>query len=148
MLVAGQQLGLHLAHHDALTDLANRALLRDRLKADFAAERSLAVLYLDLDRFKAVNDTLGHNIGDGLLRAVAERLKAALRGGDLVARLGGDEFAVLHYSNDLRTTSAAIAKRVGDALNAPFDVEGHSLSIGTSIGIALAPNDGGRQKRS
>ncbi|MDX2203414.1 MAG: EAL domain-containing protein [Hyphomicrobiaceae bacterium] len=133
----------HLAHHDALTDLANRALLRDRLRDDFAAQRSLAVLYLDLDRFKAVNDTLGHNVGDSLLRAVAERLRSSLREGDLVARLGGDEFAIVHCSGDLRTTATAIASRVVAALNAPFDVDGHTLSIGTSIGIAIAPADGG-----
>ncbi|RTL59697.1 MAG: EAL domain-containing protein [Hyphomicrobiales bacterium] len=132
----------HLAHHDALTDLPNRALLRKHLEASCASRSPLGVLYLDLDRFKPVNDTLGHAVGDKLLRAVAERLKSCLRDGDLVARLGGDEFAVLVYGTELHVAATAISRRIITALNTPFDIDGHVLSIGTSIGIAIAPNDG------
>ncbi len=132
----------HLAHHDALTDIANRVLLRQRLDIDLAAGKPLAVLYLDLDRFKVVNDTLGHSVGDGLLQEVARRLTSSLRAQDMVARLGGDEFAILHYSDDLRVSAKAIAERIAGTLARPFDVAGHVLSIGTSVGIAIAPEDG------
>jgi len=136
----------HLAHHDALTDLPNRALLRQRMEEAAAGsrrgERSLAVLMLDLDRFKEVNDTLGHAFGDALLKSVAERLKSCVREGDTVARLGGDEFAVLQLVTDPAREAEALANRIIEKISAPYDLDGHQALIGTSIGIALAPTDG------
>jgi diguanylate cyclase (GGDEF)-like protein len=136
----------HLAHYDALTDLPNRALLRERLEqaltGDRREDRSLAVMMLDLDRFKEVNDTLGHGAGDILLKAVAERLLSCVRETDTVARLGGDEFAIVHSVNDGATDAAALANRIIECLSATFDLDGNQASIGTSVGIALAPADG------
>jgi diguanylate cyclase (GGDEF)-like protein len=134
-----------LAHHDVLTGLPNRALFNDRVQQALALlgrGTHCALLCLDLDRFKPVNDTLGHPIGDVLLRQVAERLQASVREGDTVARLGGDEFAVLQIN--LRDPSEAdrLATRIINTLGAAFEVEGHRISIGASIGIAVAPNDG------
>jgi diguanylate cyclase (GGDEF)-like protein len=136
----------HLAHHDVLTDLANRALLRERMEHAIAAMRQggrrLAVLMLDLDRFKEVNDTLGHTVGDALLKAVTQRLRSCVRGSDTIARLGGDEFAIVQRSADPTSDSAALANRILDVVCEPVDIDGHNLVIGTSIGIAIAPDDG------
>lgn len=136
----------HLAHHDVLTDLPNRALLRERLEQAATAMhqggRPFAVLVLDLDRFKEVNDTLGHPIGDLLLKSVTQRLKSCVSDGDTIARLGGDEFAIVHRSMDVGSKSIDLARRIQDALEAPFDLDGHHAVIGTSIGIAIAPTDG------
>jgi diguanylate cyclase (GGDEF)-like protein/PAS domain S-box-containing protein len=136
----------HLAHHDVLTDLPNRALLRERLEHATAAMRQggrcIAVLMLDLDRFKEVNDTLGHQIGDALLKTVTQRLRGCVRASDTIARLGGDEFAIVQRSADPATDSAALANRILDVICAPVDIDGHNLVIGTSIGIAIAPEDG------
>ena len=132
----------HLAHHDPLTGVANRALLRQRLGENLEANLAFAVLYLDLDRFKSINDTMGHGVGDELLRAVAERLRNRVRQPDMVARLGGDEFAVLHFGDNLQASATMVAGRLIDTLSAPFELEGRSLTIGVSIGIALAPHDG------
>ena len=136
----------HLAHHDVLTDLPNRALLRKRLEEAVAAMRQggrpLAVLMLDLDRFKEVNDTLGHPIGDALLKAATQRLRKCVRETDTIARLGGDEFAIVQRTADTATESASIAKRIQEAIKAPFDLAGHHVAVGTSIGIAIAPGDG------
>jgi diguanylate cyclase (GGDEF)-like protein len=136
----------HLAHHDALTDLPNRTLLRERLEQALTGERqedrTLSVLMLDLDRFKEVNDTLGHGAGDALLKAVAERLLSCVRETDTVARLGGDEFAVVHSVKDGATDAAALAARIIERLSETFDLDGNQASIGTSIGITLAPADG------
>jgi diguanylate cyclase (GGDEF)-like protein len=136
----------YMAHHDALTDLPNRALLCERIAHAFAQahrhDEAFAVLYLDLDRFKSVNDTLGHPIGDGLLKAVAQRLRECTRETDLVARLGGDEFAILQVGLATPRDAADLAARVSDVLSAPYEIEGHSVIIGTSIGIARAPQDG------
>jgi diguanylate cyclase (GGDEF)-like protein len=136
----------HLAHHDVLTDLPNRALLRERLEHATAAMRQggrrLAVLMLDLDRFKEVNDTLGHAVGDALLKAVTQRLRSCVRGSDTIARLGGDEFAIVQRSADPASDSAALANRLLDVVCEPIDIDGHNLVIGTSIGIAIAPDDG------
>jgi diguanylate cyclase (GGDEF)-like protein len=132
----------YLAHHDMLTGLANRALFRDHLRhafTDAASSKGFALLCLDLDRFKAVNDTYGHPVGDGLLFAVADRLRAAVRGGDLVARLGGDEFVILQLNVSEQSETTALAHRVVEAIGQPFMIEGHRLSIGVSIGIAMAP---------
>jgi diguanylate cyclase (GGDEF)-like protein/PAS domain S-box-containing protein len=134
------------AYHDALTGLPNRLLFRDRLTIALAhAKRQqtpLAVMFLDLDRFKLVNDTLGHSLGDDLLRVVAARLRSVLREGDTVARMGGDEFTVL--LGDLKNADDAvkIAQKLLDTVAHPLAVEGHELYITTSIGIALYPNDG------
>ena len=134
-----------LAMHDALTGLPNRILFNDRLQnglAQLDRGRPFAVLCLDLDRFKAVNDTLGHPIGDVLLRQVADRICACVREGDTVARLGGDEFAVVALDIATRSGAGLTADRIVHSLSQPFDLSGHSVCIGCSIGIAMAPEDG------
>jgi diguanylate cyclase (GGDEF)-like protein len=136
----------HLALHDALTDLPNRALLRERLERPVAGTRQgdgrLAVLMLDLDRFKEVNDTLGHPIGDALLKIVAQRLRSCVRDSDTVGRLGGDEFCILQSALDPAAEAATLANRVLGSISEQFELDGHHLSIGTSIGIAVAPDHG------
>jgi diguanylate cyclase (GGDEF)-like protein len=136
----------YMAHHDPLTDLPNRALLRERLEQGVqracTAGYQIAVLMLDLDRFKEINDTLGHPIGDALLRAVAERLRGCVGNTDTVARLGGDEFCVLQEILDQPTETTALAEKILTALTAPFVLDDHHVVIGTSIGIAVAPADG------
>jgi diguanylate cyclase (GGDEF)-like protein len=135
----------HMAHHDALTGLPNRVLFRDKLSEAVAKSRKgegCAVLYLDLDHFKAVNDTLGHPVGDLLLQKVTKRLKAQIREMDMVARLGGDEFAVVQSSVDQPQDATALATRLIDVLGAPYQLDGQQVLIGTSIGIALVPADG------
>ncbi|WP_246696762.1 bifunctional diguanylate cyclase/phosphodiesterase [Methylobacterium planeticum] len=135
-----------LAHHDTLTGLANRHQFNEALALRFASRRgedaTFALLMLDLDRFKIVNDTLGHAMGDELLRRVANRLLRALRDGDLVARLGGDEFAILKAGGTDLPAIQAVAERIIDILARPFLIDGHILNVGASIGIALAPGDG------
>ena len=129
----------YLAHHDSLTRLPNRGRLLDHLASlsgDPGHPYSGALLYLDLDRFKPVNDTLGHAAGDALLRAVAQRLRGLLRATDLVARLGGDEFCIVQDTASLEAASR-LAQRVIDTLSAPYDIEGQPLEIGVSIGITL-----------
>ena len=136
---------IHMAHHDALTDLPNRALLQERLEQGLtrvARGESLAVLCLDLDDFKTVNDTLGHPIGDVLLKMVAERLCRCVRETDTVARFGGDEFAILQVATDLSTDVTALARRIVETIQAPYELGCHRVNVGISIGIALAPNDG------
>ena len=133
-----------LAHHDALTGLANRAALTQKIDEAAARQRRrgepFSVLLLDLDRFKQVNDTLGHPAGDILLTKVAARLKSLLRETDVLARLGGDEFAIIQAGEpNQREAAKALADRVIEVLGKPFDIEGGDISIGTSIGIALAP---------
>jgi diguanylate cyclase (GGDEF)-like protein len=135
----------HMAHHDALTGLANRALLREQLDAALARLRrgqQLAVLYLDLDHFKSINDTLGHAIGDALLIAVADRLCGCLRETDTLARLGGDEFAILQIGIEQPADAALLARRLRETVTTPHDVDGHHILADVSIGIALAPRDG------
>jgi diguanylate cyclase (GGDEF)-like protein len=134
----------HMALHDALTGLANRVLFHSRLGEAIGRSKigeRFAVLYLDLDHFKAVNDTLGHPVGDALLREVTQRLKKAVRAFDTVARLGGDEFAIVQ-AIDQPADSTALALRLIEALSAPYDINGSRVIIGTSIGIALVPEDG------
>jgi diguanylate cyclase (GGDEF)-like protein len=134
-----------MARHDALTDLPNRVLFRERLMDALAATRrggTLALLYLDLDRFKGVNDTLGHHMGDELLKLVAERLRACVRETDTVARVGGDEFAIIQTGVERPIDTAALARRIGEAVRAPYDLAGHAVIIDTSIGIAMGPTDG------
>jgi diguanylate cyclase (GGDEF)-like protein len=135
----------HLARHDALTGLPNRLLFRERLDEAVARARrgdGFALLLIDLDRFKEVNDTLGHPVGDTLLRAVTGRLQHALRETDTLARLGGDEFAVIQAGVPEPEAAAALARRLVETLGTPFDLNGQQVCIGTSIGIAMAPADG------
>ncbi len=138
---------IHMARHDSLTGLANRAVLLERINDALMRQRrcgeAFTILMLDLDRFKGVNDTLGHHIGDELLKEAARRLRSSLRETDTLARLGGDEFAIVQIGEgNQREAAIALAVRVIDNMNEPFEIEGHKLSIGTSIGIALAPEDG------
>jgi diguanylate cyclase (GGDEF)-like protein/PAS domain S-box-containing protein len=136
----------HMAHHDALTDLPNRLLFHERLGEALLRVRRdremLAVLSVDLDRFKRVNDTLGHPTGDKLLVAVADRLRTCLRGYDMAARFGGDEFVVLQIGIAGPHEASALAERIVTLLSEPYDIEGHQVEIGASVGIALAPADG------
>jgi diguanylate cyclase (GGDEF)-like protein len=135
----------HLAHHDTLTGLPNRLLFRERMDNAIARARrgkGFAVLCLDLDRFKEVNDALGHPVGDALLCAVADRLRAGLRETDTLARLGGDEFAVIQSSANQPCEATALARRLVEAVSAPFHIGSHQISVGTSIGAAVAPDDG------
>jgi diguanylate cyclase (GGDEF)-like protein len=133
-----------LAHYDTLTELPNRAHFNEVLDQALTLTKrngELALLYLDLDHFKRVNDTLGHLVGDNLLKEVAARLRGCVRETDVVARLGGDEFAVLQTSLEEPTDAVALASRIDKALTAPFDLNGHRAVIGVSIGIARAPDD-------
>jgi diguanylate cyclase (GGDEF)-like protein len=135
----------HMAHHDALTGLANRVLLHEKLDAALARLRrgqQLAVLYLDLDHFKSINDTLGHAIGDALLIAVADRLRGCLRETDTLARLGGDEFAILQIGIEQPADAALLAQRLRETVTTPHDIDGHHILADVSIGISLAPRDG------
>jgi diguanylate cyclase (GGDEF)-like protein/PAS domain S-box-containing protein len=134
----------HMAHHDALTGLANRVRFHDRLKEALggcARGASLAVICLDLDHFKSVNDTLGHSFGDELLKQVAKRLRACVPEDDLVARLGGDEFAVIQSSIRHPTEAALLVQRIGAAIKQPFEIGEHQVDIDVSIGISMAPTD-------
>lgn len=134
----------YMAHHDALTDLANRTLFSERLQFALARVRrgdSFALLCLDLDRFKAVNDTLGHNCGDALLREVGIRLRGCVRDTDTIARLGGDEFAVIQVPAFEPAEAAALAGRIRTALSTPYNILGHHVVIDVSIGISM-PVDG------
>ncbi|MFT4438716.1 putative bifunctional diguanylate cyclase/phosphodiesterase [Caballeronia sp. 15715] len=134
----------HMGTHDALTDLPNRALLRQRIDETMASgdQARCVLLYIDLDRFKNVNDTLGHAVGDALLQHVAERLTQKLPNGALVARIGGDEFAVLVRNGVGRGDIAMLAEQLINGVSDPYMVEGHAIVIGTSIGIAIAPEHG------
>lgn len=135
----------HLAHHDPLTDLPNRLLFTDRAEQALASaqahKRGCALLLLDLDHFKIINDSLGHNVGDQLLKSVGERLQGLFGPGVTLARLGGDEFAVLAESCPQLVQAAALAQRILDAMKEPFIFDGHQLFISASIGISLFPSD-------
>ena len=136
----------HLAHHDALTDLPNRLQLMNALEhallhADRQQQR-VALLFIDLDRFKAVNDSLGHAAGDRLLIEVARRLRAAVRAEDLVARLAGDEFVVLLEGLRERAEAAEVARKILQALPQPLTIGSHTLTPAASVGIAVYPEDG------
>jgi len=129
-----------MAQHDPLTDLPNRALLRERVDAAIAAEEVFAVMLVDLDHFKLANDSFGHAVGDALLCAVSRRLCAVMRDSDTVARLGGDEFAVLMSAPCTPEDADRYATKLIQALAAPFEVAGRQLQVGGSIGISLASN--------
>ena len=135
----------HLAHHDPLTELPNRLLFTDRAEQALASaqlhKRGCALLLLDLDHFKIINDSLGHNVGDQLLKLVGERLNTLFGPGVTLARLGGDEFAVLAESCSQVMQAAALAQRMLDVMKQPFIFDGHQLFISASIGISLFPND-------
>jgi diguanylate cyclase (GGDEF)-like protein/PAS domain S-box-containing protein len=132
----------HMAHHDNLTSLPNRILFRQRLSEALRTagqiQRQTAALCLDLDNFKNVNDALGHQIGDELLRSVAKRLRNALRDQDTLARIGGDEFAIVLPSVASNEEASIVAQRLIEAIRPPVNVEGHNLSVGLSVGIALS----------
>jgi len=136
----------HLAFHDVLTDLPNRSLLIERIERQIAMvgreQRELAILFLDLDGFKSVNDRLGHHVGDDLLRMVAQKLQSLVRHADTVARLGGDEFVILLDNPANRDEVAQIAKRVVAVVNEPMELSGEATRVGVSIGIAMFPADG------
>ena len=134
----------HMALHDGLTDLANRHLFDEQIASSFkqlARRQKFALLCLDLDRFKNVNDTLGHPVGDKLLQQVGARLRLCAREYDSIARLGGDEFAILQRGVAEPAEAKALSERIVDAIGKPFDLDGHQVVIGVSIGIALAPTD-------
>jgi diguanylate cyclase (GGDEF)-like protein len=135
-----------MAHYDGLTGLPNRRMFHDRLEQALRrarrARRPVAVLFLDLDRFKPVNDTLGHHVGDGVLRQVSARLAAVLRQEDTLARLGGDEFTVILETLADRTEAAVVAERMLECLQPPFDLDGQEVVLGGSVGISIHPGDG------
>ena len=135
----------HLAHYDALTDLPNRTLFHERLKRELshaAPDRQLAVLYIDIDEFKSVNNSLGHMIGDELLKSVAASLAGCARKSDFVARLGGDEFAIVQTGIDDTDDVMMLVSRIFEAIRSPYQCLGHQVTTDASIGIALAPRDG------
>ncbi len=135
----------HMAHYDALTELPNRVLFREQLERELEKVEhgeQFAVLYIDIDEFKSVNDTLGHPIGDELLKSVAARLRACVGTGDFIARLGGDEFAVVQTAISDQNEVKDLVTRIYLAIREPFECQGHQLVTDASIGIALAPQDG------
>lgn len=136
---------LHLAYHDALTDLPNRRLFEDRLTVALAQahrkKQMAAVMCLDLDRFKVVNDTMGHAMGDQLLQSVAERLTGLMRDSDTVARMGGDEFTLLLPDVARAEDTVEVAERTLEALRQPWVLNGYEFCVTVSIGIAMCPND-------
>jgi diguanylate cyclase (GGDEF)-like protein len=135
----------HLARHDGLTDLPNRMQFRERMEQAehlVASGHLIAVLFIDLDHFKSVNDLYGHGVGDAVLKQVSQRLLAASRESDTVARLGGDEFAVLLTAIGSPQDAATLASRIVRAMSVPFHVHGQEIILGASVGIAVAPDDG------
>jgi diguanylate cyclase (GGDEF)-like protein len=135
----------HMAHYDALTDLPNRVLMRGHLErrvAELAQGNPFAILYIDVDEFKGVNDSLGHEVGDELLRQVANRLRACVSGNDLVARLGGDEFAIIKAGTSDEAELTALAEEILNTLRIPVDCKGQEIATDASIGIAIAPDHG------
>ena len=135
----------HMAQHDGLTDLPNRALLRECLEQELKRVKrgeSLAVLCLDLDHFKSINDTLGHPIGDELLKLVADRLRSCTREPDTIARLGGDEFAIIMTQMHEPGDAAVLSRRIRESIIKPYQVDGHQIVTDISIGISIAPFDG------
>jgi len=135
----------HMAHYDALTDLPNRILFREQIEGELrkiSRGEQFALLYIDIDEFKSINDSLGHHVGDELLKTVAARLRGCMRETDLVARIGGDEFAVIQTSVGSVADVVEFVTRIHDAIRQPYQCLGHQLSTDASIGVALAPQDG------
>ena len=135
----------HLAHYDPLTDLPNRVLFREQIERELqkvSRGEQFALLYIDVDEFKGINDSLGHHVGDELLKAVAGRIKGCIRETDLIARLGGDEFAVIQSGVKGVDDVLEFVKRLHEAIRQPYQCLGHHLSSDASIGIAMAPQDG------
>jgi diguanylate cyclase (GGDEF)-like protein len=133
-----------LAHYDALTGLCNRSRFQEELKhieTRMKRGECFALFCLDLDRFKEVNDSLGHPVGDLLLMAVASRLRDCVRESDIVARLGGDEFAILQIGACLPTDATVLASRLIESISIPYELMSHQVTVGASVGIALAPDD-------
>jgi diguanylate cyclase (GGDEF)-like protein len=141
----------YMAHHDALTDLANRVLLNQRLEHALGArihrEEIVAVHHIDLDQFKAVNDTFGHPAGDKLLKMVADRLRGLVRASDTIARMGGDEFVIVQAPIKDPAEATSLAEQIIRSISEPFDIDGHQAMIGASVGIAVGPGDGLRPDR-
>jgi diguanylate cyclase (GGDEF)-like protein len=136
---------IHIAHHDVLTDLPNRMFFHEELRRalrDASEARPIALVFLDLDRFKEVNDSLGHAAGDQLLRLVAARLRDLARDGGMIARLGGDEFAILQTKFEHPGQVRELAERLVAAVGEAYEIEGSIVSVGVSVGVALAPFDG------
>jgi diguanylate cyclase (GGDEF)-like protein len=135
-----------MAHRDSLTGLPNLGLGQDRLSGAIAMARrnstKTALMFIDLDDFKSVNDTLGHNAGDQVLKEVSARLTSCVREADTVARIGGDEFIIILTTIDHKEGTERVAHKVIDAVNAPFKLQEHHVSIGASIGIAIYPDHG------
>ena len=135
----------YLAQYDHLTGLVNRNLFRDRLVQAMARSKRMhqpiGLMLLDLDRFKSVNDTFGHDMGDELLKAVTERLKVCVREVDTVARMGGDEFTIILEGVSSEQNILVVAKRITESIAAPFELKGHHISVGISIGITIYPHD-------
>ncbi|NQD37851.1 diguanylate cyclase [Permianibacter sp. IMCC34836] len=140
----------HLAQHDVLTDLPNRALFNDRLQVAITRnaryKEHLALMYLDLDKFKPINDTYGHAVGDLLLKEAADRIRQSVRDSDTVGRIGGDEFLVLLHTVSSAEAATIVAEKIRSALAKPFSILGHELAISGSIGVAIYPENGGDQK--
>jgi len=135
----------HMAHHDALTGLPNRLLFQAQLEHALrwrGRAGQVAVLFIDLDNFKNINDTLGHQVGDALLKTVAARLEECVRGGDVVARLGGDEFVIVQTEVESPTDAANLAVRVREAILDSCEIANHNIVVDASIGIAVSPDDG------
>jgi len=136
----------HLAHYDPLTDLPNRTLLSDRLQQALATAKRdkahMSILFIDLDKFKPINDALGHHVGDLLLKEAAKRMQDCVRESDTVARIGGDEFVVLLPVIDAEQDAMLVAEKIRHALNRPFVLVGQSLKISSSTGVAVYPEHG------
>jgi diguanylate cyclase (GGDEF)-like protein/PAS domain S-box-containing protein len=135
----------HLAHYDALTDLPNRVLFREQIERELGRARQgeqFALLYIDIDEFKGINDSLGHHVGDELLKTVASRIRACIKPNDLIARLGGDEFAVIRTAVNSTDDVLDFVTRLHESIRRPYQCLGHQLSTDASIGVALAPQDG------
>ena len=136
----------HLAHYDALTNLPNRGLFLDRLKQGLALsqrhERKLALLFLDLDKFKPINDNWGHGVGDLVLQEASRRMEACVRESDTVARMGGDEFVILLLNIHCESDAVLVGEKIRSALNEPFMIDEHTLSISSCLGVALYPEHG------
>jgi diguanylate cyclase (GGDEF)-like protein len=140
----------HMAQYDALTHLPNRALFDDRLQQALAAakrnHKHLALMFIDLDKFKPVNDTYGHGVGDLLLKEVALRIQDCLRDSDTAARIGGDEFVILLQAIETEQDAIKVGEKILHALNQPFKLAGHTLQISASIGVAVYPEHGNEEK--